>query len=315
MPKLSSPQVVSIGDCLIVMLPHRRGALLSADDYHRDFAGAELNACIGCSRLGVSAGLITQFSDDPFGRFARQRLLAEGIDAGQVAHEDKPMALMFKEILADGSFRVYYHRKQTAAAAITVTAAMENYVRGARAFLYTGIFPALSAVNLQTLNRLLEAAKRGGVLRVFDPNIRMKLLHTPARARRLLLPLAKQADVMLIGEEEAEMLYGVGEAEQLFIRLAQQGIHHVVLKRGDKGAIAVHHNRRYVVPAHPAVVVDTCGAGDAFNAGYLFALLKKWKTQRALEFAAWCAAQVVASDRDNDALPFAADINTAKAPR
>lgn len=299
------------------MLPRRRGSLLFESDYRRDLVGAELNACIGCARLGVSAGLITRLSDDPFGRFALRRLLAEGVDDRQVKIESKarPMALMFKEILHDGSFRVYYHRTDAAGGAIGGDADMEDYVRGARAFLYTGIFPALSATNHRTLARLLDAAKSGGTLRVFDPNLRMKLLRTPARARRLLRPLAASADVLLLGAEEASVLYGVDEPDKIFSRLCADGIKHAVIKRGDKGACLLCDGKRYEVAATPVPVVDTCGAGDAFNAGYLCALLRRWQAKRRLAFAAWCAAQVVSSDSDNEALPFAQDWRAEKISR
>jgi len=102
----------------------------------------------------------------------------------------------------------------------------------------------------------------------------------------------------------AEMLYGAADADALFARLAQDGVTHAALKRGDAGAQAVRDGRQFEVAAHPApAVVDTCGAGDAFNAGYLSALLHGFATKPALRLAAYCAAQVVASESDNEALP------------
>lgn len=300
--------VVSIGDCPVAMTPRRDGSLTFVDDYRRMLAGAELNVCIGCARLQIPAGMISRVSDDPFGWYVVRSLRAEGVDVSHIATDDprRPAALLFKERLpgAAGNFRVYYHRRDAAACKVEFTDDMASYVSRARAFLYTGIFPALSAVNHRTLLRLLEAAKAAGVMRVFDPNIRMKLLRTPARARRLLRPLAAQADLVLLGEAEAEMLYGAADADALFARLAQDGVTHAALKRGDAGAQAVRDGRQFEVPAHPApAVVDTCGAGDAFNAGYLSALLHGFATKPALRLAAYCAAQVVASESDNEALP------------
>lgn len=305
--------VVSIGDCPVAMVPRRAGSLIFVDDYRRMLAGAELNACIGCARLQVSAGLISRVSADPFGEFVLRCLRAEGVDVSHIVadHPRRPAALLFKERLAGGDFRVYYHRRDSAACKVEFTDAMARYVIGARVFLYTGIFPALSAVNHRTLQLLLEAAKTAGVMRVFDPNIRMKLLHTPARARRLLLPLAAQADLVLLGEAEAEMLYRAADADALFARLAEDGVTHAVLKRGAAGAQAVRDGREFEVAAHPvAAVMDTCGAGDAFNAGYLAALLHGLSTEQSLRLAAYCASQVVTSESDNEALPSWDDART-----
>jgi len=299
--------VVSIGDCPIAMVPRRAGSLAFADDYRRMLAGAELNACIGCARLQISAGMISRVSADPFGEFVLRCLRADGVDVSHIEVDEprRPAALLFKERLPGGDFRVYYHRRDSAACKMEFTDALARYVSGARAFLYTGIFPALSALNHRTLMRLLDAAEAAGVMRVFDPNIRMKLLRTPSRARRLLRPLAARADLILLGEAEAEMLYGASDADALFARLAKDGVAHAVLKRGDAGAQAVRDGRTFEVAAHPvAAVVDTCGAGDAFNAGYLAALLHGFATEDALRLAAYCAAQVVASESDNEALPY-----------
>lgn len=306
--KKSAVDVVAIGDCPVAMVPARAGSLAFVDDYRRHLAGAELNVCIGCARLQVSAGMISRVSADPFGAFVLRRLRADGVDVSHITVDDprRPAALLFKERLpgAAGDFRVYYHRRDAAGCRLEFTDALARYVGGARAFLYTGIFPALSATNHRTLLRLLDTAKSAGALRVFDPNIRMKLLRTPARARRLLRPLAAQADLVLLGAAEAEILYRATAADALFARLAEDGVTHAVLKRGAAGAVAVQGGRQFEIPAHPApAVVDACGAGDAFNAGYLAALLRGLATEDALRLAAYCAAQVVASESDNEALP------------
>ena len=304
---MPAPRVVSIGDCLIAMVPRQSGSLIFADDYRRMLVGAELNVCIGCARLRVSSGLISRVSDDPFGHYALRRLRAEEVDVSQITPDDprRPAALLFKERLPGGDFRVYYHRHDAAGGAMELDEGMAKYVRGARAFFYTGIFPALSPVNHRTLQSLLAVAQAAGVMRVFDPNVRMKLLETPARVRKMLRPLAARADLVLLGEEEAEILYGVSTPARLFSRLAADGIMHAVVKRGAAGACAVRDGREYEIPVDAAAeVIDTCGAGDAFNAGYLAGLLRRFSTERSLRLAAYCAARVVCSPSDNEALPF-----------
>lgn len=314
--KARSPDVASVGDIPIALVPHRPGPLDFAGEFRRMVAGAEINVCIGCARQGVSSGMIAGVSDSPLGRHVMRFARGEGIDASQIRVEPKPSPLLFKEMLGGGEFRVYYHREGTAGGALECDAAMEAYVRGAKAFLYTGIFPVLSAQNLRTLNRLLAAAKKGKTIRVFDPNIRMKLLRTPARARRLLLPLAMQTDVILLGAEEGEMLFGERNPDVLLDRLAEAGLRHAVVKCGEDGAVGRRGAERARVPAFPATeVVDSCGAGDAFNAGYLCAMLRGKGLAASLRHAARCAAFVVASDSDNEALPYAADLAGAALPR
>ncbi|MGI9298554.1 MAG: sugar kinase [Gammaproteobacteria bacterium] len=303
--KQSAPQLVSIGDCLVTLTPTRRAPLVFAGEYRRMLAGAELNVCIGCARMQISAGLITNVGDDPLGEYILRQLRAENVDLSQTSRVKLPTALLFKEQLPGGDFRVYYHRNNAAGGAIACGEDMEKYVRDARIFLYTGIFPALSPANRRTLSRLLSAAKAGGASRAFDPNIRMKLLRTPARARRLLRPLAAECDLILLGESEASMLFGTADPDRLFACLSAEGIRHAVLKRGDRGAYAIRDGVYEEIPARPvAEVVDACGAGDAFNAGYLCALLRRRPLKECLRLAAFCGARAVSSASDNESLPF-----------
>ena len=268
-------------------------------------AGAEMNFCTGCARLGIASGLITRIGNDPFGEFTLRQLRSENIDCSHVSLDaERSSPLIFKERQPDGSFRVFYRRDNTAGKIIECNRSMQTYVRRAQAFLYTGIFPALSSDNNRGLLTLLQAAKAGGTLRIFDPNIRMKLLQTPQRARRLLRPLIGHADLVLLGEEEARILLGSLSLERWFQCLAAMGVKHAVIKQQEQGATSMVDGSRYNTPAFAAEVVDTCGAGDAFNAGYVCGVLRKLKPRDCLRLGAFCGARAVTSESDNEALPF-----------
>jgi 2-dehydro-3-deoxygluconokinase len=102
------------------------------------------------------------------------------------------------------------------------------------------------------------------------------------------------ADLVVAGEDEADLLGDLGP-----------GL--VVIKRGARGAVGIDGGTRVEVPAFRVPEVDTVGAGDAFAAGLLSALLRDRPLDRALREASAVAALCVAAPGDTDGLPTAAE--------
>jgi ribokinase len=107
-----------------------------------------------------------------------------------------------------------------------------------------------------------------------------------------LAPTLAETDFFFPNEVEATALMGNGWNPQA---LADKVKGMVVIKRGAEGALAVSHDgAQQAIPAIPVRVVDTTGAGDAFNAGFLYATtIMKVQLVEALRFAAACGAQAV----------------------
>jgi len=74
------------------------------------------------------------------------------------------------------------------------------------------------------------------------------------------------------------------------LRRLQNGRTLVIAKMGKAGCLTLHDGAALRVPAFPVKVVDTTGAGDSFNAGFLHAWLRQRPLQEAMRFAAACGA-------------------------
>ena len=136
----------------------------------------------------------------------------------------------------------------------------------------------------------------------FDPNLRRSLMD-PDGARRRLLPLLAQTSVLLAGSDELEWLSGRTDAADGTAWALDQGVALVVVKDGRRGARAADGTRTWSVPARAVVVADPVGAGDAFAAGLLSALLRGAGVEQALTEGAAVASLVVATPGDAEGLP------------
>ena len=114
----SSLDVVTFGESMVLYAPSEHGTLESAPAYHASIGGAESNCAIGLARLGYSVGWVSRLGRDPFGARVLKTIRGEGVDVSRVQMCDSaPTGLMFKEPGPGNTTRVFYYRRQSAAAA------------------------------------------------------------------------------------------------------------------------------------------------------------------------------------------------------
>ncbi|MBI4501323.1 MAG: sugar kinase [Gemmatimonadetes bacterium] len=288
-----APAVVTLGECMAVLYPAQPIGLDRAAKVLLDIAGTEANTAIGLSRLGVRTRFISRVGDDPFGRRIRATLDREGVDIGFLETDSSaPTGIFFREPLADGARRVYYYRSGSAASRMTPEGLNPEAFRGARIVHLSGITPALSVTAAATVRRAIEIARQVNARVSFDPNYRAPLWDR-GTAAAILTDLVRQVDIVLMSEEDATVLFGGGDTFAL-ARAAELGPATVVVKQAERGAIALCADKLYhSAPRRVKQVVDTVGAGDGFNAGFLAATLRGLDIQECLDLGAEIGAKAV----------------------
>lgn len=299
-------EVVTLDECMAVLYPEQPVPLDQSSTLAIDIAGAEANLAIGLSRLGHSVQFISRVGADPFGQRICATLAAEGVDTTHILTDPTaPTGVFFREWLPDGLRRVFYYRAGSAASQMLPEDLQPAAFTGVRMVHLTGITPALSSGCAATVARAIELAHAGGALVSFDPNYRTKLWDT-ATARKVLLPLIAQADILLIGHEDAYALFGDEEDARILARGAELGAQIVVLKRAQRGACAVTKELSLEIEAESVKeVVDPVGAGDGFNAGFLSGWLRGYSLEAALRLGARVGAAAVTTLGDYAGYPRA----------
>jgi 2-dehydro-3-deoxygluconokinase len=268
--------------------------------------GAETNVAIGLARLGHRAGWVGRVGDDEFGSFVRRTLGGEGVIAEAIVDHERPTGVMFLERRVADVSRVAYYRAGSAASALTAADLLPALRAATPRILHvTGITPALSDSAAAATIAAVREARDSGVLVSFDVNFRSKLW-AAEEARPVLTELAGLAEVVFASDDELALVtdsrHGSDEAAAVG-ELVARGVDQVVLKRGAAGATAWFAGAPTSVPARPVPVVDTVGAGDAFTAGYLSALLDGLPVPERLHRGAVLGAFAVSAPGDWESLP------------
>ncbi|MFD9689375.1 sugar kinase [Kitasatospora sp. NPDC059088] len=307
------PTAVCVGESMAVLLPDRPGPLESVDTFRLSVGGAESNVAGALAALGVPTAWISRVGDDGFGRRLLAEVAARGVDvSGVTVDPHRPTGLYLKEVggttghrhdLGPGRSRLHYHRRGSAAAALSpallTDPAAAGLLAGARLLHLSGITAALSDDCLALLRALL-ADRRPGRLVSFDLNWRPALWRD--RDPAVLPPLLDAADLLLLGADEARAAFGTDEPAALRRRFPAPAT--VVVKDAARLVTALERDGTAVAePALTVEVVEATGAGDAFAAGYLAGTLHALDQRRRLRLGHLSAACALTAHGDQAELP------------
>jgi len=297
---------------MVLMDPAERGPLKYIHQFRKKIGGAESNVAIGLARLGHNAGWFSKLGEDPHGDFVESRVSGEGVDTQHVLRtRNAPTGLMFKERISGTDRRVYYYRHASAASELSPSDLPVDWIGAADYLHVTGITPLLSPSCRETTLSALEVAEEQETRTSFDPNIRDALWKGSA-SRETLLTCLERADVVIISQDEAELLFDLRHPEEVVEHLLNMKTDLVTVTLDEQGALADDGSSRERHPGFEVDVVDTVGAGDAFSAGFLSGLLNEFSLRRALFRANLCGAYATTVPGDMEGLPTAREVQDAR---
>ncbi|WP_345364653.1 sugar kinase [Actinoallomurus liliacearum] len=308
-------EVVTIGEAMAALRgdgPLRLGGPLTLS-----MAGAEANVAIGLARLGHRVRWAGVVGADELGELVQRTLRAEGVDVGTVRQDPTaPTGLLLQEHRVAHVTRVHYYRSGSAGSALRADDADAALpaAEPARFLHVTGITPALGPDPRLAVERAVRRAREAGTRICLDVNYRSRLW-SPDLAARVLGELLPCVDVLIASEDELPLVAGgeTGE-ERAAGQLLDTGIGEVVVKHGGAGARVWSAAGAVRMPARTVPVTGTVGAGDAFTAGYLSAVLDDLPIEDRLDRAVTVGAFAVAAAGDWEGLPTRAELPLLSAP-
>lgn len=308
-------RVLTFGEPLVVCVPSQEGKLSSVRDFHTDCAGAELNTAIGLARLEVLVSYAALVGADPFGDLIRRSLRAEGGDDSLLSvSEAAPTGIYFKQWSGlERDAQVFYYRSNSAMATQNwdVQLILEQIQSGEFTWVHaTGITWMISPAARERCLEIFKCAHENGVPVSFDANIRLKLASIEhwRQAIRETLPFVTW---YLLGDTEAAQLYGTDVVQAVEQVVRGQGFvgSGVIVKCGSDGAKISRNGEAGSVGAWPVErVIDTVGAGDGFNAGWIAGMIRGWDMQACVTLGSLVGAYAVTSSGDSDGYPSWAEV-------
>lgn len=290
-----SPEFLCIGETMTLVYPEPSLPLEEASTFRMHIGGAESNTALYLANLGHSTGWVSRVGDDPFGRRMTSELQRFGVDTSAVyTDQNAPTAVYFKDPTPQGT-TVHYYRRGSAASRMDATDIDRASFNGVRVVHLSGVTPGLSDSCASMVDYAIRTARNHGTLVSFDVNYRPGVWDVET-ASPVLADLSRRADVVFVGRDEAETLWGTATSDDIANYLKLSGS--LIVKDGDVGATEFTDGVRTFAPAVPVSVVEPVGAGDAFAAGYLSRLVAGDSVASRLEHGHQLAARALSSLSD-----------------
>lgn len=276
-------------------------ASLGDKKYSLGAAGDTYNTACTLQGLGIDVVYLTSIGTGQAANAIREH--AAEYEVGLLEPADEPsrspgLYMITNDDSGERSFD--YWRNDSAAKALfsdskALSALLQQVVKVGYCY-FSGITLAIMSSECRALllDYLAWYRRKGGKV-IFDPNYRPALWDTQDMAANEMSVFRQQVDIYLPGFEEEERLFGATSVTSAAIQLMDAGVNEGVIKNGAESCTLVSRktiNQIRITPARS--VLDTTGAGDSFNGGYIGARISGLKPDAAVTFAAVVAAKVLA---------------------
>jgi len=221
-----------------------------------------MNVAVGLGRLGLDVTLATAIGDDTYGALIESHLATAAVTLGAGSRGFGLTSSAVAHLASDGSATYDFE--------LTWDPGLIPAPDGVNA-VHTGSIAATLAPGADDVEMLLRELAPSAIVSV-DPNIRPALLPDHEDVSRRVDRLVGLADIVKVSDEDLAWLSPDEPAETIAERWLEAGPAIVVVTRGGGGSMAFARSGRIDVPAAPATVVDTVGAGDSYMSGLLFGL-------------------------------------------
>ena len=282
------PDIVAIGECCIELFSD--GPIAAASSFQRAYSGDALNVLYMASKLGTSCGYMTRVGDDPFSDYMLEEWRKNEIDTAAVKRLPGFAGLVFISLLAKGERELFYYREGSAASTIAPEDLSADYIGGAKVLHVSAITQAISLSSRETALEAVRIARSRNVMVSYDTNLRLRLW-TVEDAREAMEEILPYVDVVFPSHpEETTALTGLASEREAIDYFIDRGAKTVAVKSGEDGAWTATSDGVWRVQSiAPRGVADTTGAGDAFDGGFLHAMLQGAGPVEAARWGVACA--------------------------
>lgn len=246
--------------------------------------GSAANTIVGLARLGVDTSIIGKIAEDEDGDLIEYNLAVNGVYTNNLIYSDTGSTGKCLGFVDSNGERCLYIdpgvNDEIKVGEINPLNIMRCKIMHYTSFVGDSFNAQIDLLELLSQETLLS----------FDPG----MLYVQ-KGFDALKPILERTNILLINESELRLLCNNDEAplKELVIAFLDLGIETVVVKQGPSGVYAIDNNEECHVEAFKCDVVDTTGAGDSFNSGFLYSYLKGYDLEKSCKIANWVASRAI----------------------
>lgn len=246
--------------------------------------GSATNTIVGLARLGCSTSIIGKIAEDADGDLMEYHLAVNGVYTNNLIYsETGSTGKCLGFVDGEGNRGLYIDPGVNDE--INIGEINPLNIMRCKIMHYTSFVGDSFKAQIDLLEKLNDEC-----ILSFDPG----MLYVK-KGFDELKPILERTNILLINESELRLLCNNNKdpLKKLAIGFLDMGIETVVVKRGSKGAFAINNSRECEVESFKCDVVDTTGAGDSFNSGFLYSYLKGYDLEKSCNIGNWVASKSI----------------------
>ncbi len=267
-------------------------------DYAEACGGSAANTLVGLARLGCKVGFVGKVADDHEGKLQIDCFQTEGVDTDGIIRSPKGKSGVCLGFVDKKGARALYINPGVNDI-IEFRELNPPYVTGTQ-FLHLSSF--VGEKSFRTQKKLMSFLP-DHVRVSFDPGS----LYAQ-KGLAAIEPIVQNSFVMMPNQLELKLLTGESEIPKGAQALIDMGVEIVAVKLGAKGCYVTNGEQKDIIQPYKVAAVDTTGAGDAFDAGFLYGLIKNRPLFECGRLGNFVASRSVMKMGARDGLPTEADL-------
>ncbi|HOV21379.1 MAG TPA: carbohydrate kinase family protein [bacterium] len=281
---------IIVGDFLVkpVRKMPEKGKLNLVDRAELHIGGCAANTGIDLKKLGCNVAIIGKVGNDNLGKFLINKLKEEGIDTDGIKITDEINTSGTSVLVYPDGERSFLH-SIGANSKLRIEDIDFDNMKNFHILHIAGTF-VMPEFDGRPTEETLKKAKEMGLITVLDTVWNAEVEHLS-----LIEGTLKYIDYFLPSYEEAKVIAGKENVEEIGDFLLSKGVRNVGIKMGEKGSYIVNSKERHYFPALNVDVVDTTGAGDGYVAGFITGIVNNYNFEKCGLLANVVGAKITTS--------------------
>jgi len=246
--------------------------------------GSAANTIVGLSRLGCSTSIIGKIAEDEDGDLIEYNLAINGVYSNNLIYSETGSTGKCLGFVDSQGERCLYIDPGVNDE-IRIDEINPLNIMRCKIMHYTSFVGDSFKTQIELLDKLNDQCVLS-----FDPG----MLYVQ-KGFDELNPILERTNILLINESELRLLCNNNKSslKELAIGFLDLGIETIVVKQGSKGVFAMNNQEDCEVESYECDVVDTTGAGDSFNSGFLYSYLKGYDLEKSCRIGNWVASKSI----------------------
>lgn len=264
--------VVALGDTMIDFTPVQFDGI-DNPVYETNVGGTIANFAASCSKMGMSALVVSRVGADDLGRHCEHELRKRGVDTSCISYDNDAFTTLSFVTLHAGERSFIFSRRYAADIKLELSHFDLNQILDTKVLHVSGMTFSDEPCRT-TAFTVMKAAKDKGIIITLDINYREQLWKSSDEFCEIMREVLKSTSVVKGSEEEVFLLMGTDNHEVAAAEIKKLGADLVIISAGPKGAYYRTANESGHINTYDTKRVDTTGAGDCFMGGLVYEFIR-----------------------------------------